>query len=88
MRTPGLFNEELRRSDMIAISQELTSAMANYQILRNYPVRDSSKAPSWNLYADTQKLLDEERILPTNRGFRLVDNKKLCSVEKKMFGLL
>ena len=87
-RTPGLFKEEFRCSEMIALCSKTYCCYDE----ETDTVKLSSKGLNKkNIEEPLNKyrkvLFDEERVYSTNRGFRVVDNKKVCTYELKKVGL-
>ena len=83
-RTPGLFKEEIRCSQMIALCSKINCCYSE----QTNTVKLSSKGLNKNnieepLAKYRKVFFDEERVYSTNRGFRLVDNKKVCTHELK-----
>ena len=82
--TPGLFKEEFRCSEMIALCSKTYRCYDE----QSDTVKLSSKGLNKNnikepLAKYRKVLFDEERVYSTNRGFGVVDNKKVCTYELK-----
>ena len=87
-RTPGLFKEEFRCSEMIALCSKTYCCYDE----QSDTVKLSSKGLNKNnieepLAKYRKVLFDEEPVYSTNRGFRVVNNKKVCTYELKKVGL-
>ena len=87
-RTPGLFKEEFRCSEMIALCSKTYCCYdeeTDTVKLSSKGLNKSNIEEPLNKYRKV--LFNEERVYSTNRGFRVVDNKKVCTYELKKVGL-
>ena len=87
-RTPGLFKEEFRCSEMIALCSKTYCCYDEQSDTVKLSSKEINKNNIEEPLAKYRKVFfDEERVYSTNRGFRVVDNKKVCTYELKKVGL-
>ena len=87
-RTPGLFKEEFRCSEKIALCSKTYCCYDEQSDTAKLSSKGLNKNNIEEPLAKYRKVLfDEEQVYSTNRGFRVVDNKKVCTYELKKRGL-
>ena len=89
-RTPGLFKEEFRCTEMVALCSKTYCCFD----ARSETVKISCKGVNKSTLKDDNPMLKmrnvlqkQDEVTTTNRGFRVVDQKEICTYELKKRGL-